>query len=265
MVRIRRTAALAFLAGIAAALLTAGCSRKADPFEDINKLAGGETSRVVRVIDGDALVLSTGQSVRLIGIEAPAGPDRGSAGDPGFEAAKRMLEDMTLGREVELRYGGLTRDRYDQALAHVVTVDDLGPKLWLNAEMVRRGGARVRVYPDTADANAPLVQLEQIARQEKAGLWKDSDWAIADAARLPDRFQGFRLVHGTTGGMQGADEPGVSCDVILERSLLVLQIRLSAAQLCQLPPGTPIIARGFVRELHMDISHPLNLEQEDVP
>jgi endonuclease YncB( thermonuclease family) len=34
----------------------------------------GEHGRVVRVIDGDALVLDTGQSVRLVGIEAPAGP-----------------------------------------------------------------------------------------------------------------------------------------------------------------------------------------------
>ncbi|MEH6411849.1 MAG: hypothetical protein V7741_15080 [Hyphomonas sp.] len=34
----------------------------------------GEHGRVVRVIDGDALVLDTRQSVRLIGIEAPARP-----------------------------------------------------------------------------------------------------------------------------------------------------------------------------------------------
>ncbi|MFN3313023.1 MAG: thermonuclease family protein [Hyphomonas sp.] len=210
-------------------------------------------------------MLSTGQSVRLIGIEAPAGPYRSRPGEPGFEAAKRMLEDMTLGREVQLRYAGLTRDRYDRALAHVITVDDLGPKLWLNAEMVKRGGARVRVYPDTADANAPLVALEQTARQEKTGLWKERDWAIVDASRLPDSFQGFRLVHGTTAGMQGSDAPGVSCDVILERSMLVLQIRRSAAELCQLPPDTPVIARGFVRDLQMEITHPLNLERDAAP
>ena len=56
----------------AAALIVAACGRApADPLEG---LAVGERGRVVRVIDGDALVLSTGQSVRLIGIEAPAGP-----------------------------------------------------------------------------------------------------------------------------------------------------------------------------------------------
>lgn len=262
MVQSWRAPVLACLAGIAAALLAPACSRSPDPFEEIHTLARGETGRVVRVIDGDALVLSTGQSVRLIGVEAPAGPYRGRPGEPGFEAARRMLEDMALGRKVELRYAGLTRDRYDRALAHVLTADDLGPKLWLNAEMVRRGGARVRVYPDTADANAPLVRLEQTARQEKTGLWKERDWTIVDAANLPDSFQGFRLVQGTTGGMQGPDESGASCDVILERSLLVLQIRRSAAELCQLPPGTEVVARGYVRDLRMEITHPLNLERD---
>lgn len=261
----RRAALFSLLAGLAGLLVLSGCSRASNPFEEVEQLATGETGRVVRVIDGDALVLSTGQSVRLIGIEAPAGPSRGRPGEPGFEAAKRMLEDMSLGREVQLRYAGLTRDRYDRALAHLITVDDLGPKLWLNAEMVRRGGARVRVYPDTADASAPLVALEQAAREARAGLWAQNHWTIADASQLPDRFSGFQLVSATTSGMQGADQPGFSCDVLLERSVLVLNIRPSAAELCQLPPDTEIIARGFVRDLRMEISHPLNLERVAEP
>ena len=57
--------------GLFGALLVLAACSGPDP------LAGtqpGEHGRVVRVIDGDALVLDTGQSVRLIGIEAPAGP-----------------------------------------------------------------------------------------------------------------------------------------------------------------------------------------------
>ena len=57
-----------------------------------------------------------------------------------------MLEDMALGREVQLFYSGLTRDRYDRALAQLRTTDALGPDLRLNAEMLRRGGARLRIY-----------------------------------------------------------------------------------------------------------------------
>lgn len=248
---------------IAAALVAAACGgAPADPLE---ALAVGERGRVVRVIDGDALVLSTGQSVRLIGIEAPAGPYREREGDPGFEESKRALEDMALGREVELRYGGLTRDRYDRALAHVVTTDTLGPSLWLNAEMVRRGAARVRVYPDTAAANDLLIPLEATARESKTGLWKGRTWVITQADSLPDSFQGFQVVEASTAGMQGSDFRGVSCDVLLGSSLLVLEIESAAAELCQLDPETRVRARGYVRNLRMEISHPLNVEIIEEP
>jgi len=49
----------------------AACNTSEDPLDE---LAVGERGRVVRVLDGDALVLDTGQSVRLVGVEAPAAP-----------------------------------------------------------------------------------------------------------------------------------------------------------------------------------------------
>jgi len=248
---------------LAAALAVAACGRA--PSDPLEGLPVGERARVVRVIDGDALVLSTGQSVRLIGIEAPAGPYRNREGEPGYEESKRALEDMTLGREVELRYGGLTRDRYDRALAHVVTTDTLGPTLWLNAEMIKRGAARVRIYPDTAVANDLLLPMEAAAREAKAGLWKGRIWTLTDAGALPDSFQGFQIVEGTTAGMQGSDFRGISCEVVLERSLLVLEIETAAAALCQMGPDTVIRARGYVRNLRMEISHPLNVEILEKP
>ena len=68
-------------------------------------------------------MLDTGQSVRLASIEAPARPYKERAGEPFQEEARRMLEDMALGREVQLFYGGLTRDRHDRALAQIRTRD----------------------------------------------------------------------------------------------------------------------------------------------
>lgn len=70
---------------------------------------------------------------------------------------------------MELRYGDLTRDQYERALAHVVTTYAPGPRLWLNAEMVKRGGTCIRVYPDTAPANAPLVGLEARTPEDARG------------------------------------------------------------------------------------------------
>lgn len=238
----------------------AACSAAKDPLDE---LAVGERGRAVRVLDGDALVLDTGQSVRLVGVEAPAAPYRDRKGEAGFEEAKRILEDMVLGCEVELRYGGLTRDRYDRALAHLVTTDALGPRLWLNAEMVKKGAARVRVYPDTATANAPLLTLEAAARADGRCLWDDGVWPIHNAAQLLPEAERFQIVEGVAGAMQGSEERFAVCDVALQGSALILEIGKSAAELCQLPKGTRIRARSLLRDGRLEVSHPLNLEKLD--
>lgn len=146
--------------------LLAGCAKS----HPLDAPEPGERGRVVRILEGDALVLDTGQSVRLAGIEAPARPWKDSEGEPFQDKSRRMLEDMALGREVQLFYAGLTRDKYDRALAQVRTMDALGPDLWLNAEMLRRGGARMRVYPDTARGSETIPALEAEAREAKRGL-----------------------------------------------------------------------------------------------
>lgn len=228
-------------------------------------LEPGERGRVVRVIDGDTMVLDTGQSVRLVGIEAPSGPYRNRAPQPYHAEAKRMLEDMVLGRQVQLHYGGLTRDRYDRALAHARTVDALGPAFWLNAEMVRRGGARVRVYPDTAAANEPLLAYERTARAQAAGLWQESAYRIPQAGDLPEAFAGFQLVRGRVSGMTGSEGFDAVCDLSLDGSVLKLRIRTAAAFLCQEALGREVLARGYVRGSEMEITHRLNLELVDGP
>jgi endonuclease YncB( thermonuclease family) len=73
----------------------AACGAPKDPLDEP---AVGERGCVVRVLDGDALVLDTGQSVRLVGIEAPAAPYRDREGDAGYQTAKHLLEDVVLGR-----------------------------------------------------------------------------------------------------------------------------------------------------------------------
>jgi len=236
--------------------LIAACS-KPHPLE---ALQPGERGRVVRVLDGDALVLDTGQSVRLAGIEAPARPYKERAGEPFQEESRRMLEDMTLGREVQLFYAGLTRDRYDRALAQVRTADALGPDLWLNAELLKRGGARVRVYPDTAGGSETFPALEAEARAAERGLWALKPYRVAEATALPEDFQRFQLVHGSVAGMKGAEDFGTACELSLAGSPLVLEIASAAAAYCQLPEGTEVLARGYVREGRMEVSHTLNLD-----
>ncbi|MEO1554234.1 MAG: thermonuclease family protein, partial [Pseudomonadota bacterium] len=129
------------------------CARET-PLPDMQ---AGEIGRVTKIIDGDGLVLDTGQRVRLISIVAPVLSPTEGMPEPYSGESARLLEDMALGRRVQLFYPGITRDRYDRALAHIVTLDSAGPQIWLNHEMVARGAARVRLYSSTSARGQDLL------------------------------------------------------------------------------------------------------------
>ena len=237
------------------AVMLAACGRPAP----LAEMQPGETGRVVRVIDGDALVLHTGQSVRLIGIEAPALRPRGRDPEPYAVESARLLEDMALGRNVRLHYPGITRDRYDRALAHVTTADGAGPALWLNREMVARGGARVRFYPDTAARTAELLAAETEARDAGQGLWARPAYAIARPAALAPDTRGFMLIAVSLGPArppEGRYAANQACHRAVAGAALVIEVRRAAASFCDLPEGTARVLRGGVSNGRLDLTLP---------
>lgn len=78
---------------------------------------GGSSSRAVvsEVIDGDTLVIASGEHVRLIGVDTP---ERGAC---GYDSATRALRRLAAGREVVLvdPAGVQDRDRFDRLLRFV--------------------------------------------------------------------------------------------------------------------------------------------------
>lgn len=240
---------------IAALCLSAGCGERG-PLDGLPK---GETARVVRIIDGDALVLDTGLSVRLVGLEAPAPERRDREGEPFAEQATRMLEDLALGRQVRLYYPGLTRDRYDRALAYVVTADDLGPVFWLNQEMARRGGARVRVYPDTAARGEHLFAAERLARVEAVGLWGEAVYRILPSQEMESDVRGFRIIRANGLNPVVSSEPRYACSLKTADSAFWIDVGPAASDICAAPP-TGALVRGYVRDGRLELTHGLNIE-----
>lgn len=157
--------------GLGLALLALGCGGQSD-------LAGGEQGRIARIIDGDVLGLDTGLRVRLAEIEAPAPGYDGRDDDPFAGEARAMLQAAALGRHARLWYGGLSRDDYDRALAHVIARDETGGDVWLNGLMIREGAARVRTWPDNARRATRLLGFEQEARAARRGLWSLDHWRV---------------------------------------------------------------------------------------
>lgn len=122
----------------------------------------GHAEPVVRVKDGDSLVVSSGGrevDVRLADIDAP------ELRQPYGEEARSALQSLVEGREVELELVG--GDAYRRIVARVLVAG-----LDVNAELVRRGMAWVR----RAYSPAPsLIRLEDEARAAGRGLWTDAD------------------------------------------------------------------------------------------
>ena len=173
-------------------------------------LRAGERGRVVAVIDGDTLVLDTGLEVRLVGVQAPKLP----LGRPNFEEwplakdSKLFLEGLVLGREVALAYGGLERDRYQRALAHVFVEPDSknGEGDWVQGALLEAGLARVYSFADNRSLVRVLYTREQAARAKGRGVWSHPYYRLYEADDAGGAVDGFNLVEG--GVKQAAEVRG---------------------------------------------------------
>ena len=218
----------------------------------------GEVGRVVRIIDGDALVLDTGQSVRLASIEAPVLRVRDGEPDVYAEEAARALEDLTMGRRVRLYYPGLTRDRYDRALAHIVTEDGAGREVWVNMELVRTGATRVRLYPDTDARGDELMLAEEEAREANIGIWKKRAYKVRKAVRMAAGFQGFIVLGAELD--QRTPRGGGGCTWSLGRATISLEVYSEAASACDLAKGANVRLRGYLSDNRLGLGHPLHAQ-----
>lgn len=119
------------------------------------------TGRVVRIADGDTVtVLTTDQQqvkVRLAQIDAP------ERSQPFGNRSRQSLASLIFDRQVRIVIEDT--DRYGRTVGRI-HADNLD----INAEQVRRGMAWVyRQYSD----DPALLELEQQARNDRRGLWKD--------------------------------------------------------------------------------------------
>ncbi|MFZ2619855.1 MAG: thermonuclease family protein, partial [Alphaproteobacteria bacterium] len=132
------------------------------------------TAVVGQVFDGDTFITSTGQTIRLLGINTPEPSTGRRPAEAGGDAASRFTKKLLSGQSVTIQ--PYNKDRYGRTLAHVY----LG-KVWVNEHLVRQGQAHVYTFPDNRDNVAPLLTAEAAARKEKLGLWSLPHWRIRPA------------------------------------------------------------------------------------
>lgn len=155
---------------------------------------------ITEVVDGDTVLLDSGLAVRLIGMQAPKLP-LGREDFPTWPLApeaKAVLEELALGKEVQLGYGGEEKDRYGRALAHLFVGTGAAP-VWAQLHMVEAGWARVYSFPDNRACLDQLFAGEGRARSARLGIWADPYYSVRTAEKpdeLLDRVGDYELVEG---------------------------------------------------------------------
>jgi len=127
--------------------------------------------KVLWIYDGDTIKVrqpdGTEAKVRYEGIDAPELNPPDEAPEPWSIEAADANRTLVEGRTVLLELDERRKDKYGRMLAYVF-VDGL----FVNAELVRKGYARVRTYPPNIRHRPGLLAAQREARRNRKGIWE---------------------------------------------------------------------------------------------
>ena len=118
------------------------------------------TALVSRVVDGDTIELSTGEDVRLLGINTP------ERGQPYYDEATDRLTELIWGKTITLEKDVTDKDQYGRLLRHVF----LGNS-HINLIMVKEGFANVYIVSPNLKYENELEQAQEYAKNAQKGIW----------------------------------------------------------------------------------------------
>jgi micrococcal nuclease len=87
-----------------------------------------------RVVDGDTIVLSNSEKVRLIGVDTPETVRPNTPVEYFGKEASAITKKMVEGKPVRLEYDWQQRDKYGRLLACVYLIDGT----FINAEIIKQ-------------------------------------------------------------------------------------------------------------------------------
>jgi micrococcal nuclease len=121
------------------------------------------------VNDGDTIVLSNGQHVRYIGINAPEiAHDNHKAEAFGY-AAKKYNQSLVLSKKVRLEFDKEKHDHYGRLLAYIFLLDGT----LINKKMIEKGYAYVLHLRPNVKYDGVLLKAQRDAMSAKQGMWRN--------------------------------------------------------------------------------------------
>ena len=121
-------------------------------------------SKVTRVIDGDTIVIETGEHIRYIGMNTPEVESEECYASEAGEINKILV----LGKVVKLEKDVSETDKYGRLLRFVYVGDT-----FVDDYLVRKGFAKVMTVPPDIKYKDEFQMSEEYAKQNRLGLWSN--------------------------------------------------------------------------------------------
>jgi len=133
------------------------------------------------VNDGDTVVLTTGQRVRYIGLNAPEIDHDNQKAQPHGYQAKSFNKDLVSSQRIRLEYDTERFDRYGRVLAYIYLEDGT----FLNARLLQAGLAFYLHHKPNLKYSKILLKSQQDAMELKKGLWRN--WSEKEEEYIGNR------------------------------------------------------------------------------
>lgn len=135
---------------------------------------------VTEVIDGDTIKISSGETVRLIGVDTPETVHPTKPVEAFGLQASAFTKRLLQGKQVRLEFDQDTRDRYKRLLAYAY----LPNGTCANEQIILAGyGYAYTQFPFKYMER--YRELEKTARTQRKGLWADEHTAAAPGSPVP--------------------------------------------------------------------------------
>ena len=138
-------------------------------------LSEARTVHIERVIDGDTVVTSSGEHIRLLGINAP----ETSSKEPYSEEAKNYLESLIGNKNVTLEFTHEHVDKYGRTLAYLYI-----NRSNVNVAMVENGFANYYFYSGRDIHSDELENAWNMCLANKVNLCEPSKEACGSCIKL---------------------------------------------------------------------------------
>ncbi len=128
-----------------------------------------QKAHVLRVWDGQSVLIENGLTVRYLGVQAPSAGAFGRPSAPGGAAAAQRNAELVEGKEVELEQDVTDVDENGQLPRYVYVDGEM-----VNRTLLEEGLIQTAVQPPDTRYEQDLLAAEQEAWSAKRGVWANA-------------------------------------------------------------------------------------------